>query len=1202
MKPIVVCLKGDTTNQVIQVADEKAKLDNIRQLAAEALHILVDDTREILLYNSSGRLLGGVDDIWQEQVIYVDLPCHVKDAIPGPTKLPIVGNLYDLMPNFDAGLLKLFDTYGPVIDISWCGNRAVCTNDPLVAKQFLKENEYFTKKIAPTSLSEVQKFAGDGLFTSDTDAGHWKLAHKLLMPAFSPRAIKAYQEEMGSIVLQTISILDQFQPNESYDVLAWMTKVTFETIGRIGFGYDFGLLDAKDAPPHPMIDAMNTLLELTVTRSQQMEIMKYLPTASNLKFDSCIKLMHKIVSDVIQERKNGPDAANKDKDLLGFMLNARDESDEGLTDENIRDQVVTFLIAGHDTTANTLAWLFYELARHPDVQAKVLQEIANVGITHDTLPTVEQVNSLKYTMQVIKETLRMYPPVRDLPKFARKECVIPYGYKVPGETPLIVYVYGIHHNEAVYPNSYHFDPDRFTSEEEEKRSSSAWLPFSTGPRACIGRPFAIQEAKTVIAMLLHKYEFKYDGPTIDFDPQSATTKPTHLSMTIHPRTNFPEPNPNASLPSSPKPAQMPSIPRIVPTKVDSNSAQKLPKVTFLYATQTGTSQDYANQLFQQAKGFGFSNASLLSIDKWQGYETKYNAPENKELVVLCLATYNGQPPDPAEKFNKFLDKMLGDAGHEKHFDGLLFAVFGVGNKNWRTYQHFPIKVDNALDQMGATRVFGRGEGNADQDMDSDFNNWSAHFWISTLEAYGLAASVEKSVVPVEATSKISSASIKIRYLNPKSADFKRGTSNKNLTNYRMASIQVNRELQQNGSGRSTRHIELDVSELNPVTDNKDGLPYITGDHMEIYPENSCSLVESIGLNFGWILDSVFEVDEEAKQGVSSRSLAAVIDGPCTIRNALTYYADLTGSPSRLFLHCYAHQLRKATSDAVADAFEEQFIPHADGTDPYPDFIKTHRTMLDVQLAFPQVKGFDLGQFLAAAGAMQPRRYSIASSPLVNSKTAALTVGVVDDLLNGKCYPGLSSSYLAHCLTGDAGKVAIRASFKSAKSSFALPKDPEVPIIMISAGTGVSPFRGFLEERAVLKQQGKKVGANVLFFGCRRSDQDFIYKEEWARYQDLGVLTDLHVAFSRLDPPSPNKYVQHQVLLQASQVWSLMNPDEASTKPASIYICGAGEMSRDVRSVFLNMIKSFDSADSEETAVQVLQQWADQGRYNEDVWG
>ncbi|KAG0752211.1 hypothetical protein G6F57_016409 [Rhizopus arrhizus] len=333
---------------------------------------------------------------------------------------------------------------------------------------------------------------------------------------------------------------------------------------------------------------------------KQAAFVKQLPIEANRRFDRSVRLMHEVVENVIRERKASPDAKNKEKDLLGFMLNACDEHNLGLSDENIRDQVVTFLIAGHDTTANTLAWTLYELSRHPDIQAKVLQEIADNHIRHDELPNTEQINNLKYMHQVLKEVLRKYPPVRVLPKYCKNDCILPGGYKIKGNTPCSIQVYAMHHNKDVYPDPERFDPDRWTPEEEQKRSRFAWLPFSTGPRGCIGMAFALQEAKTVLAMFLNRFDFKYDGPDVQCDFKTATTKPVDLFMTIHPRENFPKPNGDSVPPqksdASSNQAESKTATAMPVISTQKNTDVELPPITFLYGTQTGTAQDYATVL------------------------------------------------------------------------------------------------------------------------------------------------------------------------------------------------------------------------------------------------------------------------------------------------------------------------------------------------------------------------------------------------------------------------------------------------------------------------------------------------------------------------------------------------------------------------------------------------------------------------------
>lgn len=291
---------------------------------------------------------------------------------------------------------------------------------------------------------------------------------------------------MGIITQQAIKVLGQYKPDEPVEILEWATNITFETIGRCGFGYNFNLLCGRDQPPNDFIDAMGFCLNSALKRMLQARFMRKLPLESNRKFDRCMKLMHDVVDSVIAQRKSGPDAFDMDKDLLGYMLNARDEHQLSLTDENIRDQVVTFLIAGHDTTANTIAWCLYQLSRNPEIQAKILQEIADNHITSNELPSSEQVNRLKYLHQAIKETLRLYAPLRALTKYCKTDCIVPGGYPIKAGDQVSIQLHALHHNPDTYPDPYRFDPDRWTPEEEQKRSRYAWLPFSTGPRGCIG--------------------------------------------------------------------------------------------------------------------------------------------------------------------------------------------------------------------------------------------------------------------------------------------------------------------------------------------------------------------------------------------------------------------------------------------------------------------------------------------------------------------------------------------------------------------------------------------------------------------------------------------------------------------------------------------------------------------------------------------
>jgi cytochrome P450/NADPH-cytochrome P450 reductase len=524
----------------------------------------------------------------------------------------------------------------------------------------------------------------------------------------------------------------------------------------------------------------------------------------------------------------------------------------------------------------------------------------------------------------------------------------------------------------------------------------------------------------------------------------------------------------------------------------------------------------------------------------------------------------------------------------KILGGVQYAVFGLGNKNWRTYQAFPNKVDKYLEELGAERIFPPGSGDADKDIDGDFNRWCYYFWQSLSCVLKLDPIPGASIIPTAAVDNDSFAQVSVKFIPPTDSE-KWKLANENKNGEYNAKVLTNRELQTETSDRSTRHIEIDVSKLDSIGETH---LYDAGDHLEIMPENKLSDAEAIALGFGLILDSVFEIDPESIEGVSPRSLAASIKGPCTVRNTLVYYADILSPPSRRMLGKFAEQLRSVAPE-TADIFDKLTMPDENNVDQYPTFIEKHRTLLDLQRAFPQVNRLDLGQFLATVGVMQPRRYSIASSPLAHPTVAHITVGVVDDVIEGRHYPGLASSYLLRLK--DEGNT-LRAKFKSSKSTFSLPQNIEAPLVMVAAGTGVSPFRGFLQERAYQREQGQKVGPCILFFGCRHPEQDYIYREELDKYVQSGLLQS-YTAFSRLVPTPARKYVQHQLLANAADVWNVV----AESKGV-VYVCGAGAMSQEVRSTFETMTKSFGVAQSDEEARDYIGQLLDNSLYREDVWG
>ena len=241
---------------------------------------------------------------------------------------------------------------------------------------------------------------------------------------------------------------------------------------------------------------------------------------------AAIRTLDARIGAMIDDRRANP---NDRADLLTRLLLARDTEGgnghgahgEGMSDKQLRDEANTLFVAGHETTANALAWAFYLLARHPEARARVQAEADAFGPEG---PTTFAPEKLAYTTRVFKEALRLYPPLVLLGRRSREPFELG-GRSYPERTLLFVSTYGIHMSSAVWPDPDRFDPDRFTSEREATRHKSAWIPFGVGPRVCIGNNFALMEGPIVLAALMRGARFEVDPARVIEPDAIATLRP-----------------------------------------------------------------------------------------------------------------------------------------------------------------------------------------------------------------------------------------------------------------------------------------------------------------------------------------------------------------------------------------------------------------------------------------------------------------------------------------------------------------------------------------------------------------------------------------------------------------------------------------------------------------------------------------------------
>ncbi|ORX72344.1 cytochrome P450 [Linderina pennispora] len=671
--------------------------------------------------DEEGNEIVSIDQVQRARVVYLTTPIAGLEA-PVVRGYPIFGIAPMLFSDMRQQSISYFDRYGDTFSYYLLGVKGYYTRDLAVTNATINDSEYFEKSMG-YPWSELHELGGNGLITSSSDDPDWKLAHRLLVPAFSASAMNVYGHKMAEISEQACEWLDS-HIGEPIEMFNFATSVTFQIIARIGFGFDFNLLDPAGTGQHPFTEGMDYCLKQMLVRFILTPLWKYLPIAANRKFAEHMRNMRATVQQVIDERRTSPDAASMKKDLLGFMLNARAPNEDGnlvgLSDRLIQEEIITFGIAGTETSSSTISFALQLLDKHRDVQHRALQELAAAGITADTPPTIQQTNKLTYLTQIINETLRLFPPVPVLLRKCKKDYILPGGIIIRKGDQLRIYVWGLHRDPKVFPDPLKFDPNRFSPENIKNIKPGSWVPFVSGSRACLGRQFAMMELRAVLARLLSRYEFHVVGNDEPrYHPAKLTTSPMNLFMTVQKRTSLPDANtPIATDAGGNNDNYTVEHPALHPL-THTVSADKLPRTFVVYGSNMGTSEDYATQITGQLRRMGFADITLLPLDDWD-FASMQSADGRRSLVVAITSTYNGMPPDNARNFAKLLDQgtrtdILKDVD---------FVLFGCGNSLWHTFLKFPRHLYQRFVELGATPLTEFTAGDSNDDLDDEFMKWS----------------------------------------------------------------------------------------------------------------------------------------------------------------------------------------------------------------------------------------------------------------------------------------------------------------------------------------------------------------------------------------------------------------------------------------------------------------------------------------------
>jgi cytochrome P450 / NADPH-cytochrome P450 reductase len=1074
------------------------------------------------------------------------------EPIPQPPGYPVLGNLLDLDSKAPIqALMKLSRHYGPIFRLNLpIGHLVVMSGFDLVNE--LCDDERFDKLIGG-QLRNLRAFLGDGLFTSWTQEQNWSKAHNILLPNFSMQAMKGYVPMMADIAMQLVNKWERLNPEDEIDVHEDMTRLTLDTIGLCGFGYRFNSFYRDEQ--HPFRVSLDRAGEEARAQLTRGPIRNKLMVRKHRQFQEDITFMNSVVDGIIAERRASGDQSDQ-KDLLSFMLNGVDkETGERLDDINIRYQIITFLGAGHVTTSSLLSFALYFLLHKPEVLAKAYDEVDHVlGADLSSAPSYDQIKQLKYLLQILKESLRIWPTAAAFQRYPYEPTVLGGQYWIDKQSQLLVLTPMLHRDPKIWgENAEEFDPDRFAPEAERSRPANAYKPFGDGQRACIGRQFAIQEATMVLGMLLQRFEF-IDHTNYQLKIHEATTLwPDDFRIKVRPRTNRP-------VAVSHQTAREPDTLR-EEVEADSAPAAVVVKgnipLLVLYGSNLGTAEGVAHQIADEAKTHGFAT-TVAPLDDYVGRLPKEGA------VLITTSSYNGTPPDNAARFFEWLcnDSLSADV-----LKGVNYTVFGCGDHDWAaTFQRVPRMIDTYLEAHGARRLYQRGEGDASDDFDGQFRGWYDPLWGSLASALGI------SVDGHEAIAKGHRYEVELleEYVEPSPLG----------AEYEAQPMKVleNRELQRKTgpypSERSTRHIELTVPE---------GVSYRAGDHLGILPRNSDELVRRVMVCFDFPEDARIRI----RNNTTSKTFLPV-DEPVAVWDVLSGYVGLQDVANR-------SQIQVLAEYTECPPEKERLL--ALGNDD-PDSVARYReevleknvSLIDLLEEFRSCE-LPINIYLELLPPLKPRYYSISSSPLVDPNKCSITVGVVDGPAHSGrgTYQGVCSSYLARQPVGG----VVEGFVRPPSTPFVPPGDPSKPMIMVAAGTGVAPFRGFLQERAVIKAQGEQVGPSSLYFGCRNPHQDYIYEEELEKFAREGI-TELECAFSRLEG-QPKTYVQNSIKAQQNDVWNLLE------EGAVIYVCGdAGRMAPDVEKGFVALYQEKTGV-SEQDAQKWMEEFKNSHRYLVDVW-
>jgi cytochrome P450 len=443
-----------------------------------------------------------------------------RQAPPGPKGRVVLGVLPQFRRDPLSFLIDLARTHGDIVYFKLGPQDIYFINSPDLIRDVLVTNNRNFKK--SRGLELAKKFLGEGLLTSEGEFHHRQ--RRLAQPAFHKHRINGYAQVMVDFAIRT---RDRWQIGETIDIGHEMMRLTLSVVAKTLFDADV------ESDAGEVGEALTTIMEMfNRLMAPFPQVLEKLPLPSNYKLQRARNQLDAIIYRIINERrKSGEDRG----DLLSMLLLATDVEGDGtgMTDQQLRDEVMTLFLAGHETTANLLTWTWYLLSQHPEAESKLHSEIDETLEGH--VPSSDDFVNLKYSEMVLAEAMRLYPPAWAIGRRAIKDY--PLGeYEVPARSIILMSPFVMHHDSRYYPDPFRFDPERWRPEIRESRPKFSYFPFGGGPRVCIGEGFAWMEGVMLLATLAQRWRLSLlPGQKIEPRPMITLRPKRPIRMILHER-------------------------------------------------------------------------------------------------------------------------------------------------------------------------------------------------------------------------------------------------------------------------------------------------------------------------------------------------------------------------------------------------------------------------------------------------------------------------------------------------------------------------------------------------------------------------------------------------------------------------------------------------------------------------------------------